>query len=279
MLDAFRHFPLRFDPIALTVGSFDLYWYAVCFALGLAAAGALFFYTLRARRLASRDEALDLIALLALGAVLGGRLGFVLFYAREAFWADPARLFLPVSAAGEWIGLSGMSFFGGLLGVLSVLWVWSVRRRRNFWEMADALALAAPIGLFFGRVGNFLNLELPGRPTTFPFGLQWPGSEALRHPVTLYEAAGEGLLLSWVLIRLARRHRAPGWLAGAFLAGYGAIRFSLEFFREPDSGFGLLAGIFTYNQILAGLAIIFGMWLIFWNKGSVSGTIPLQKNG
>lgn len=280
MPDTYRHFPETFDPIALTVGSYALYWYAVMFGLGLLASGFLFLRRRAVRDPGAGEEAVDLALLLALGAVLGGRIGFVLLYAPGAFLAEPWLVFWP-AVSGQWAGLSGMSFFGGTVGVTVALFFWCRWKKKGFWDAADDLAWAAPVGLFFGRLGNFLNLELPGRPTDWPWGLAWEGMAGpLRHPVTLYEAAGEGLVLWWILSKLSKSGRlAPGQLAGAFLIGYGLIRFWLEFFREPDTGFGLYIGYFTYNQGLAVLAIIAGGVLFHWRRGSGNGILPVRKIG
>ena len=204
----------------------------------------------------TRQQLEDLIFWGMLGAILGGRLGYVLFYKPAEYLANPAGIL------AIWQG--GMSFHGGLLGVILVLVLYARSRKLSLWAVGDLAAITVPLALGAGRIGNFINGELWGRATDLPWGMVFP--QALdgiaRHPSQLYQAFLEGLLLSSIAAILAvRRVLAPGQLAGVFLVGYGLVRFMIEFTREPDSHLGLLALGLSMGQwlslpmILAGSAL------------------------
>jgi phosphatidylglycerol:prolipoprotein diacylglycerol transferase len=227
----------------------SLRWYALAYIAGLLIAWAMVAGLMRAPRLwpggtaptePGRIE--DLLTWAILGVIVGGRLGFVLFYQPAHYLAHPWEI--PM----VWQG--GMSFHGGFLGVVAAAWVWAGRNGVPRLQLADALAYATPPGLFLGRIANFINAELWGHPTTRPWGVIFPGAAAqdcpgvaglcARHPSQLYEAALEGLVLGLVLAWLVWRRgwlRRPGMIAGLFFAGYGAARFTVEFFREADAQF------------------------------------------
>lgn len=254
---AFIDYP-RIDPDLLRVGPLHVRWYGMAYLLGFVLAFA-------ALRRMSRKGALrlpagsvgDLVSWLAAGVVLGGRLGWWLFYHRSQGAVEP--WYEPLAI---WHG--GMSFHGGLTGVLIALLAWCWRRRVAFWNLADCLALVAPLGLFFGRIANFINAELVGRPTTVPWGVIFPGDSVARHPSQLYEAVLEGpllLLVLWCFFRL-RRPR-DGQTAALFLICYGLFRFAVEFTRQPDEQLGFIAfGWLTMGQLLSVVLALAG--LAFW---------------
>ena len=227
--------------------AFSLRWYALAYIAGLVLGWRLVVGLMKRPDLwrngapMAPGRAEDLLTWIIVGVILGGRLGFVLFYQPAYYLENPGQI-LQV-----WQG--GMSFHGGFLGVVAAAWLWSGRNRVPRLQLADALAVAAPAGLFFGRLANFINAELWGRPTTLPWGVAFPGygqdcpgvtGICARHPSQLYEAILEGLLLGAVLLWLAYRRGAlkrPGLVLGVFLAGYGAARFLVEFVREADAQF------------------------------------------
>ena len=224
----------------------------------------------------------DVLTFLFIGALLGGHLGYGIFYQPLNSFYYPLQFFFLFSfGTGIWIGIRGMSFYGGLIGVVVVLWFQARKYKKNFLVLADLVSLLAPVALFFGRLGNFFNHELPGRITTVPWGMYIPVlpkdvmffMEDLRHPSALYEAFGEGVILFFLLLFLSRKPLAPGMLASSFLIGYGVIRFILEFFRELDLGSSFLLGVFTFGQILSFLSILFGSILLLWltrkNRGKI----------
>jgi phosphatidylglycerol---prolipoprotein diacylglyceryl transferase len=232
------------DPVAIAIGPLAIRWYALAYVVGLL--GGWF----HARRLAARSEWWkplrrptsgemdDLIVWVALGVVLGGRLGYVLFYNFETYRANPAEIF------AVWRG--GMSFHGGFLGATLAIVAFARSRDLNVLAMLDLAATVTPIGLFFGRIANFINGELWGRPAPdFPYAVLFPHAGPVpRHPSQLYEAFGEGLLLFIVMAYAVRRFgfRRPGLLSGIFVLGYAVARVACEFFREPDPQLGFLFG-------------------------------------
>jgi phosphatidylglycerol:prolipoprotein diacylglycerol transferase len=239
--------PLSFpilDPVAFSIGPFAIRWYALAYVAGLL--GGWFY----AKRLAARTELWiplrqpkptdidDLIVWVALGVVLGGRTGYVLFYNLGAYLQNPLEMF------AVWRG--GMSFHGGFLGAVLALVLFARSRDLNPLALLDMAAVVTPIGLFFGRIANFINGELWGRPAPdFPYAVVFPhaGPEP-RHPSQLYEAFGEGLVLFVIMAIAARKFgfRRPGLLGGIFVLGYAVARIVCEFFREPDAQLGFLFG-------------------------------------
>jgi phosphatidylglycerol:prolipoprotein diacylglycerol transferase len=252
-------FPL-IDPVAISIGPFAIRWYALAYVAGLL--GGWFY----AKRLAARTDAWppspqpkpvdidDLIVWVALGVVLGGRLGYVLFYNLGTYLAHPLEIF------AVWRG--GMSFHGGFAGAVLAIVLFSRARGLNPLAMLDMAAVVTPIGLFFGRIANFINGELWGRPAPdFPYAVVFPHAGPVpRHPSQLYEAFAEGLVLFVIMAWAARRFgfRRPGLLGGIFVLGYAVARIICEFFREPDEQLGFLFG--SSVQALGG-GITMGMLL------------------
>ena len=248
------------DPVLIEIGPFAIRWYALAYIGGLLL-GWLFLRWLVQRpgwRLTLIDLD-DLLLYVTLGVVLGGRLGYVLFYKPALYFSHPGKIF------AVWEG--GMSFHGGLCGVLVAMALFAWRRGIPFLEVGDAVAAAVPIGLFFGRISNFINGELFGRASDVPWAMVFPhGGPEPRHPSQLYEAALEGLLLFLIIYWFARRPRLPetaGKIGGIFLLGYGVARSFVELFREPDDHLGfLLGGNVTMGQILSLPMILIGLFLL-----------------
>jgi phosphatidylglycerol:prolipoprotein diacylglycerol transferase len=209
----------------------------------------------------SRQEVENLFVYLMLGLIIGARLGYVLFYDLPLYLKDPLEIF------AIWHG--GMSFHGGLLGVLIVGIVFCWRYKKSFRRIADLFIVTAPIGLGLGRIGNFINGELYGRVTSVPWGMIFPkGGPHPRHPSQLYESALEGGCLFIILWFLKGKKLPRGGLLAVFLFAYGIFRFSVEFFREPDQQLGFVLGPLTMGQLLSSLMIIGGIVLFFyiWKK-------------
>lgn len=202
------------------------------------------------------DEVGDLIFYLALGGVLGGRLGYILFYNFGTYLQDPLAILR------VWEG--GMSFHGGVIGVAIACWWWARKAKRTFLEVGNFLTPAGILPFFFGRLANFINAELWGAPTTLPWGVVFPNAGPLpRHPSQLYEAVLEGLVLFIVVWIYSSKPRPPGAVIGLFLIGYGCIRFLIEFVREPDAHLGYLAGGWlTMGQVLSVPMIVIGIVLM-----------------
>ena len=246
------------DPILVSIGPVAVHWYGIMYLIGFSAVWLL--GGRRARQMSGWDEqqVSDLVFYGALGAVLGGRLGYVLFYNLDSYLQHPLNIF------HIWEG--GMSFHGGLIGVL-VAMAWFARKTgKSFFEVTDFLAPMVPIGLGAGRIGNFINGELWGRVTDAPWGMVFPALDAgglPRHPSQLYEATGEGLLLFLILWTFSSRTRPRMAVSGLFLVGYGSLRFLLEFFRMPDAQLGFIAfNWLTMGQILSIPLIVGGLILL-----------------
>ncbi|GKW49840.1 prolipoprotein diacylglyceryl transferase [Halomonas sp. NCCP-2165] len=247
------------DPVAISLGPLAIHWYGLMYVVGFVAAWWL--GCRRAARLGlTRDDIGDLIFYAALGVVLGGRLGYVLFYGMDRLLENPLWI------VQVWDG--GMSFHGGLIGVLLAA-LWFARKKGlAFFALTDFVAPLVPIGLGAGRLGNFINAELPGRITTLPWGMPFPGmGPEPRHPSALYEAALEGLVLFVVLWWVSAKPRARGLISGLFLVLYGLFRFGVEFVRLPDAHIGFIAlGWVTMGMLLTLPMILAGVALMLWSR-------------
>lgn len=247
------------DPVAIHLGSFSIHWYGIMYLVGFAAVwwlGRL--RTQRPGSIFSLEEISDLVFYGALGAVLGGRIGYILFYNLSAYLADPLNIFK------VWQG--GMSFHGGLLGVLIAMWLYGRRYHKGFFQITDFIAPLVPIGLGAGRIGNFINGELWGRVTDLPWGMIVPGRGGLpHHPSQLYQAILEGLVLFIILWLYSSKPRPTMAVSGLFLICYGMFRFLVEFVRLPDPQLGYLAfGWLTMGQVLSAPMILLGIGLLWW---------------
>lgn len=271
--------------ISLFGMEFALRWYALAYIVGILIGWRIVVATVKRAALWPNDTAPiiprqleDMLTWIIIGVIAGGRLGYVLFYNLPDYIAEP------LSVIRIWDG--GMSFHGGMLGVIIAVWLYSRKNGLPELQVGDGVAIGVPIGLFLGRIANFINAELWGRPTDLPWGVVFPGYAAqdcgqlvglcARHPSQLYEALMEGLILGAVMLYLAYRRGAlkrPGTLIGVFLMGYGSARFIVEFFRQPDAQFisegnplGLALHIggygFTMGQLLSLPMIALGLYLV-----------------
>jgi len=258
------------DPTFLQIGSLQIRWYGIAYLLGFAIAfAALCSMSRKGVLRVSSDAISDLVSWLAAGVMLGGRVGWWIFYHRAEGAIEP--WYEPIAI---WHG--GMSFHGGLIGVLAASWIWSWKRHVPFWNLADCLALVAPLGLFFGRIANFINAELVGRPTNVPWGMIFPGDSIPRHPSQIYEALLEGPLLLLVLWTVFRARRPKdGQVAALFLICYSLFRFIVEFTRQPDPQLLFIAfGWMTMGQLLSLALLVTGIVLfaLRWRHGERTNT-------
>jgi phosphatidylglycerol:prolipoprotein diacylglycerol transferase len=205
-----------------------------------------------------------------LGVMIGGRLGYVLFYDLVFFLKQPLRIICPFEYSNgfHYVGLFGMSYHGGLLGVILASLFFCYKNKVNFLHFADLVSPAIPLGYTFGRIGNFLNGELFGRTTSVPWGMYFPldSTRQLRHPSQLYEAFFEGISLFVILWSLRKTRSFDGFLFSLYLIGYGLVRFFIEFVREPDSQLGFIAGPFTTGQVLCVFMILGGIFIMLIRK-------------
>ena len=246
----------QFDPIAIQLGPLAVRWYGLMYlvAFGL-------FWALGRARIAARADSVwslkdleDALFYGILGTILGGRLGYILFYKPGDYLAEPWKIFY------VWEG--GMSFHGGMLGVIFAMWLFARARRQDWLRTTDFIAPLVPLGLAAGRIGNFINAELWGRPTDVPWAMIFPNVDNLaRHPSQLYEFALEGIALFAVLWVYSRKPRPRGAVSGLFLMAYGFFRFIVEFTREPDAYLGVLAMGLTMGQWLSLPMIAIGIGL------------------
>lgn len=256
------------DPVAIEIGPLAIRWYALAYLAGFILGWRYAVYLARRdTRPPSGPEVDDFLTWAIIGVILGGRLGFVLFYNPAYFLQHPLEI-LQI-----WEG--GMAFHGGLLGMVLAIILYARHRRFSPLALGDIVACVTPIGLFFGRIANFINNELWGRPTDLPWGVVFPIPpqwEPLiptvpRHPSQLYEAFLEGLVLFVILAVLARRpaiRARHGLLTGVFLTGYGVFRFLVEFVRQYDPREGLFLGVFTTGQLLSAPMVLAGIAFILW---------------
>lgn len=249
----------QIDPVALQLGPLAVRWYGLMYLVGFV--GGMLLGRLRIRRrpelgISVRDLD-DLLFYIVLGVILGGRLGYVLFYKLSDYLADPIKIFY------VWEG--GMAFHGGFLGVIFAIWLFCRSRGKGWLTVTDFIAPLVPLGLGAGRIGNFLNGELWGRTTDLPWGMVFPHVDALpRHPSQLYEFGLEGVALFLLLWLYSARPRPAGAVSALFLLGYGTFRFLVEFTREPDGFLGFLALGFTMGQWLSVPMILAGIGLLAW---------------
>lgn len=246
----------QINPVFFELGPLQFRWYGLMYLIGLT--GAYFLIKSRAATKGlplSKDQIYDMVVWAALGVFIGGRLGYTLFYNLPYYLQHPTKII------AVWEG--GMSFHGGLLGTIIALAWYSKRRGIPAYTIADLAAGVTPIGLGFGRIGNFINGELFGRATDVEWCMVFPnGGPACRHPSQLYEAALEGVLLFTVLWLIAKRATPPGTVFWSFIAGYGVCRFAVEFFREPDAHLGFVFGSFSMGQFLSLPMIVLGAFML-----------------
>ncbi|MES2561097.1 MAG: prolipoprotein diacylglyceryl transferase [Pseudomonadota bacterium] len=250
----------QFDPIAVQLGPLAIRWYGLMYLVGFA-----LLWWIGRRRIAAhpggvwtRKDLEDGLFYGILGTILGGRLGYVMFYKLGDYLAEPWKIFY------VWEG--GMSFHGGMLGVIFALWLYARLHRQDWLAVTDFMAPLVPLGLAAGRLGNFINAELWGRATDVPWAMIFPNVDNLsRHPSQLYEFALEGVALFILLWWYSSKRPPRGAVSGLFLVGYGCFRFLVEFTREPDSYLGVLALGLTMGQWLSAPMIALGAWMIAWS--------------
>ena len=274
---AIMPFP-EIDPVLVTIGPLQIHWYGLAYVAGILVGWQY------ARRLV-RNTALwrngepavtetqldDFLLWVAAGIVGGGRIGYILFYDMPSVLANPVRAF------EIWNG--GMSFHGGLLGTMIAMMIFAKRRNIAMWSLFDIVSAVVPIGLFFGRIANFINGELWGRLSSMPWAVEFPpGSGLAYHPSQLYEASLEGIVLLLVLTYLIYRHLAlktPGLVCGVFVLGYATARIIVEFFRQPDAQIGYLAGGWlTMGMVLSTPMALAGLWAILRARGAAAKAAP-----
>ena len=265
-----QHLPENISPVIFEVGFFRLQYYGLMYLVAFGVTYALVLYRIKheSRFDISKDQVKELSLSIILGLMIGARLGYVFFYNFLYYLKHPLEIILPFSYSNgfTFTGISGMSYHGGLIGVLLGAWLYVRKSDVTFREILDLYAPVVPLGYTFGRLGNFINGELFGRVTSSSIGMYFPLSQSIerRHPSQLYEAFFEGIFLFCVLWGIRKRKLPSGAIFAFYLAGYGAVRFVIEYFREPDSHLGFVVGPLSMGQILCSLMILAAILLYFY---------------
>jgi len=264
--------PSKMDPVLISIGPLTIYWYSTMY---LVAFGVV--YILCSKKIKQNkfnkinlEQFEDLLSWCFIGLLIGARFGYVIFYNFEYYLSNPLEILLPFKYYnGNWVftGIAGMSYHGGVIGVVTAIWLFSRKVKLHLFELADFLTAAIPLGYFFGRIGNFINGELYGRTTEASIGMYFPnaGDNVLRHPSQLYEALFEGIILYYV-INLFNKHNKLGFNSGTYVFGYGMVRFLIEYFREPDAHLGFILFDLSMGQLLCIAMMLSGIYI--WYVGN-----------
>ena len=279
---AWQNLPAHLSPYLFQIGPLQLRWYSLMSLAAFARIYLLVTYRIRRENLPYTAETIqDYFVWAILGVILGGRLGYVFFYNPHYYLHHPLEIIFPFQFSGgfHFVGISGMSYHGGLIAVLLATLIFCRRRGIDFWRFADLFSSAIPLGYTFGRIGNFVNGELYGRATDVPWGMVFPldPTHLLRHPSQLYEAFFEGIALFALLWTIRKRFTFTGALFAVYITGYGVVRFFIEFFREPDVQLGFVLGPFSMGQLLCLMMIGTGMILYAVRRERGKGGLPDQS--
>jgi phosphatidylglycerol:prolipoprotein diacylglycerol transferase len=268
LIDFWNHMPEYIDPVFFQAGQFQVRYYGLMYVAAFFTVYLLALYRIkREGNEYSKITVQSYLIWAVWGVIVGGRLGYVAFYNLKYYASRPLEIILPFSLTNgfHYTGIGGMSYHGGLIGVLLASILFCRRNKINFWRFTDFIIPAIPLGYTFGRLGNFLNGELYGRITSVPWGMYFPLDTVnrLRHPSQLYEAFFEGVFLFLILWGLRKKSPFDGFLFSLYIMGYGIVRFFIEYVREPDLHLGFIAGPFTMGQVLCLLMISGGAVLFF----------------
>jgi len=269
LINSWQHLPEHITPYLFSIGTFQLRYYSLMYIVAFVLVYFLVIYRIKNEKYKyTAEDIQDYLVWAMIGVLLGARLGYVLIYNFVYYLQHPLEIFLPFSFADgiRFIGISGMSYHGGVIGVIIMSVLFCRKRKIDFWKFADLICPAIPLGYTFGRLGNFINGELFGRATTMPWGMYFPldATNTLRHPSQLYEAAFEGIFLFIILWLLRKKTGVNGYLLGLYIFGYGLARFIVEFFREPDFAVGPI----SIGQFLCLLMMLAGIMILIWLKNT-----------
>jgi len=272
IINWWQHIPEHINPDIFRIGSFHLRYYGLMYIAGFATVYFLALYRIKKEGYEYSPVLIQNYFIWAIpGLIVGARLGYVLFYDLGYFIRNPIEIFCPFEFSGgvRYTGIYGMSYHGGVAGIILVSIFFCRKYKINFWRFADFFSPLVPLGFTFGRIGNFINGELYGRATDVPWGMYFPldPGHRLRHPSQLYEALLEGLFLFLILWAIRKKRFFPGFHFSIYIILYGAARFLVEFVRQPDPHIGFVAGPFTLGQVLSGIMIICGVVIFVVLKG------------
>ncbi len=270
---SWQYLPEHISPNIFEIGSFQIRYYSLMYIIAFLLTYILVSYRIKREKYNySTDIIQDFFMWAIIGLIFGARLGYVLFYNFDYYLKFPLEIILPFDFAHgmRYVGISGMSYHGGAIGILISSIIFCRKHQIDFWRFADLICPAIPLGYTFGRIGNFINGELYGRVTSMPWGMYFPldYSHQLRHPSQLYEALFEGLVLFIILWSIRKKGSFDGFLFALYIIGYGLVRFIIEFYREPDMQLGLIWGIISMGQLLCILMIIAGagVYMFKWEQ-------------
>ncbi|NTU68210.1 MAG: prolipoprotein diacylglyceryl transferase [Chlorobiaceae bacterium] len=269
-----QQLPSSMNPEIFNFGGFSIRWYGMMYIVAFAIVYLFSRYRIATEKLPfDKEFPGDALTWAMGGVLLGGRIGYILFYGFSDFLSNPIGSLIPLvttNGACRFSGISGMSYHGALIGVVIAIALFTRKGGRGFLETFDLFIPALPLGYTFGRLGNFINGELYGRVTTAAIGMHFPAAPGtgLRHASQLYEAFFEGIVLFLLLWSLRKKAPYAGFLSGLYLVGYGFVRFFIEFFREPDAQLGFVFLSFSMGQVLCFLMIAAGLWIIMANRPS-----------
>ncbi len=271
LINIWQHIPSQISPSLFSIGSFQLRYYSLMYLAAFAIVYFLTIYRIKHENYKYTAENIqDYLVWAMIGLILGARFGYALFYNFGYYFQHPLEIILPFDFSNgiKFVGLSGMSYHGGLIGVALASIFFCRTYKFNFWHFVDLLIVSVPLGYTFGRLGNFINGELYGRITTVSWGMYFPldATQSLRHPSQLYEAVFEGIVLFILLWLIRKKRKFDGFSAGIYVCGYGIARFFIEFFREPDVQLGFVLGFNTMGQVLCLVMIAAGIAVLFWRR-------------
>jgi phosphatidylglycerol---prolipoprotein diacylglyceryl transferase len=268
----YQHLPFYINPTAFSLGFFSLDWYSLAYIFGF----TIVYFLLRYRIKKGENKInfniaklFDLLFFLFVGLLLGGRLGYVLFYNLSYYLHNPITIISPFDPATHaFVGIYGMSYHGGLIGILLFAWIFSRKNKINFYKLSNFVVPAVPAGYFLGRLGNFFNGELYGRETQRFWGMYFPSDPfgVLRHPSQIYEAILEGIVVFLILWIIRNNNKFEDKLIGIYMFSYGFFRIIIEFFRQPDSQIGYIFNFLTLGQIFSFIMVIIGVILIVYSN-------------
>jgi len=264
------HIPEHINPVAFHIGPLEIRWYGIMYVVAFFIVFLLAFYRVKTEKFSfSKKTMADFVFWVIFGVLIGGRLGYILFYDFNYFLTHPLKIISPfelLNGKFYFTGIYGMSYHGGLLGVVFAAFLFCRKNKINFWLFSDLFIPAIPLGYTFGRLGNFINGELYGRVTNVSWGMYFPLdlTHQLRHPSQLYEAFFEGIFLFIVLWSLRKVKYSNGFIFSLYLIGYGVLRFFIEFFREPDAQLGFILGPFTMGQVLCSGMVLAGLFIFLF---------------
>jgi len=262
-LISWQHLPEHINPNIFEIGSFQIRYYSLMYIIAFLLTYILVSYRINRENYNYKTEVIqDFFIWAIVGLIFGARLGYVFFYNFDYYMRNPLEIILPFEFAHgmRYVGISGMSYHGGAIGVLLASLIFCRKNKIKFWSLADLVCPAIPLGYTFGRIGNFINGELYGRVTGMSWGMYFPLdlTHQLRHPSQLYEAFFEGIVLFLILWNIRKKSPFDGFLLTIYIIGYGFVRFVIEYFREPDPNHGLIWGVLSMGQVLCLLMILIG---------------------